>query len=65
MRIAEKIMEGWMGKVKVLLQVLWERGKIDSARIKQYSITGKKDKYGTDVDFSTSLRHIMGFAMIL
>ncbi|KAI2489896.1 hypothetical protein MHU86_24684 [Fragilaria crotonensis] len=49
-----------MGKAKGLLQVLWERGKIDSTRIKQYSLTGKKDDFGTVVDYSTSLRHIMG-----
>jgi hypothetical protein len=44
--------------------VLWERGEIDSTRIKQYSLTGKKDEYGTVVDYGTSLRHIMGFATI-
>jgi hypothetical protein len=61
-RTAEKIKEGWMGKAKGLSQVLWERGKIDSTRIKQYSLTGKKDEYGTVlVDYGTSLRHIMGF----
>ncbi|KAI2496326.1 hypothetical protein MHU86_18198 [Fragilaria crotonensis] len=59
-RTAEKIKEGWMGKAKGLLQVLWERGKIDSTRVKQYSLTGKKDDFGTVVDYSTSLRHIMG-----
>ena len=50
-----------MGKAKGVLQVLWERGKIDSTtRIKQYSLTGKKDEFGTVVDYSTSLRHLMG-----
>ena len=50
-----------MGKAKGLLQVLWERGKIDSTRIKQYSLTaGRKDECGTVVDDSTSLRHLMG-----
>ncbi len=48
-----------MGKAKGSLQVLWEQGKIDSTRIKQNSLTGKKDKYGTVVDYC--LRHIMGF----
>ena len=60
MRTAEKIKEGWMGKAKRLLQLLWERGKIDSTKMKQYSLTGKKDEFGTVVDYSTCLRHIMG-----
>ena len=59
-KTVEKIKEGWMGKAKGLLQVLWERGKIDSTRMKQYSLTGKKDEFGTVVDYSTSLRHLMG-----
>jgi predicted ATPase len=54
-----KVKEGWEGKAKGLLQVLWERGLIDGANLKQYSLTGKKDDLGT-VDTGTSLRHIMG-----
>ena len=55
----DKIKEGWEGKPKGLLQVLWERGLIDGSKLKDYSLTGKKDDLGT-VDNSTSLRHIMG-----
>jgi isochorismate hydrolase len=54
-----KIKEGWEGKAKGLLQVLWERGLLDASELKRYSLTGKKDDLGT-VDNSTRLRHIMG-----
>ena len=56
---AERIKEGWEGKPKGLLQVLWERGLIDGNNLKRYALTGKKDDLGT-VDDSTSLQHIMG-----
>ncbi len=59
MKTVEKIKEGWEGKAKGLLQVLWERGLIDGHKVKQYSLTGRKDDLGT-VDDGTSLRHIMG-----
>ena len=55
----EKVKEGWEGKPKGLLQILWERGLIDGTNLNNYSLTGKKDELGT-VDNSTSLRHIMG-----
>jgi hypothetical protein len=55
----EKIKEGWEGKPKGLLQVLWERGLVDSTNLKDYSCTGKKDDLGV-VNKGTSLRHIMG-----
>jgi hypothetical protein len=56
----EKIKEGWVGKPKGLLQVLWERGLIDTGiNVKDYTLTGKKDALGT-VDNSTNLRHLMG-----
>ena len=55
----EKVREGWQGKSKGLLQVLWERGLIDGDNLNNYALTGKKDELGT-VDNSTSLRHIMG-----
>ena len=54
-----KVREGWQGKSKGLLQVLWGRGLIDGANLNNYALTGKKDELGT-VDNSTSLRHIMG-----
>ena len=59
-KTVEKIKEGWEGKAKGLLQVLWERGLIDGADIKEYSLTGKRDEFGIVVDNRTSLRHLMG-----
>jgi hypothetical protein len=55
----EKIKEGWEGKPKVLLQVLWERGLIDGTNLKDYALTRKKDDFGT-VNSRTGLRYIMG-----
>ena len=46
-KAVEKVKEGWEGKPKGLLQVLWERGLIDGNNLKQYSLTGKKDDLGT------------------
>ena len=57
---SRKIKEGREGKArKGLLQVLWERGLIDGANFKQYSLTGKKDEFGI-VDNDTNLTHLMG-----
>lgn len=58
-KTVEKVREGWEGKAKGLLQVLWERGLIDGANFKQYSLAGKKDEFGI-LDNSTSLTHLMG-----
>jgi hypothetical protein len=43
----QKVKEGWLGKPKGMLQVLWEHGWIESskvvtARSMQYSKDGKK-----------------------
>ena len=54
----ERVKEGWEGKPKGLLQVLWERDHIDGNNLKSYALTGKKDNLGT-IDESTSLRHII------
>ena len=54
----EKIEQGWMGKPKGMLQVLWERGLIDETRLKDYMISGKKDAYGT-IDLTFSLKHLL------
>ena len=53
-----KINEGWEGKAKGLLQVLWERGFIDGNNLKKYSLTGKKDEFGI-VDSNTSLSNLI------
>jgi hypothetical protein len=44
----QKKIDGWEGKPKGLLQVLWERGWInndDSWAYKNYTITGKKNEF--------------------
>ena len=35
--------EGWCGKPKGLLQVLWERGMIDEKDLSEYSLKRKKE----------------------
>ena len=35
---------GWLGMPKGLLQVLWERGMIDSNKLSEYSMNGKKSQ---------------------
>ncbi|KAI2490953.1 hypothetical protein MHU86_23612 [Fragilaria crotonensis] len=57
-RDVPKIKEGWMGKAKGLLQVLWERGFIDMNKLSNYTLTGRKDELG-NLDLSLSLRHLM------
>jgi hypothetical protein len=46
----DQIIEGWMGKPKGVLQILYERGFIDTARpLTDYSLDGKdewKDEFG-------------------
>ena len=49
----QEIKEGWLGKPKGMLQILWERGWIDSskvvsARSMRYSKDGKKEDFGED-----------------
>jgi hypothetical protein len=49
----QKVKEGWLGKPKGMLQILWERGWIDSskvvtARSMRYSKDGKKEAFGED-----------------
>ena len=54
----ENFREGWEGRAKGLLQVLWERGFIDSTNLNKYTLTGKRE-LGI-VNNVNSLRHIMG-----
>ena len=55
----DEIIEGWEGKPKGMLQILWERGFIDPAKKKEdYTIDGKKDAFG-NVDPDTSLKRLM------
>ena len=38
----EVVKEGWLGKPKGLLQVLWERGWINESRLGEYTLKGTK-----------------------
>jgi len=53
-----KIIEGWEGKPKGLLQVLWERGLIDPNNIGNYTVEGRQDAFGV-VQKAFSLKHLM------
>ena len=53
-----KVWQGWEGKAKGMLQILWEWGFIDSNNVPQYSMQGKKDAFGT-VQKETSLKYLM------
>ena len=59
----DKIEEGWMGKQKGMLQVLWECGFIDpllatKELTKKYTVNGKKDENGKIIEGS-SLKQIV------
>jgi len=59
--VNEKVIEGQGNKAKGLLQVLWERGRIDPQVNKPYhyyTINGKKDIFG-NLQTETSLCHLM------
>jgi len=51
--------EGWVGKPKGMLQILWERGWIDETKIQDYTVNGKKDALGSTIN-ETSLRYLLG-----
>ena len=54
-----KIVEGWEGKPKGMIQVLWERGFIDPTKgIKDYTLNGRKDMFGNCI-LDTSLKEMM------
>ena len=53
-----KVLKGWNRQPKGMLQVLWERGFIDTERLQSYTINGKKDSYGL-VDKTYALNYIM------
>ena len=53
------IQEGWVGKPKGSLQLLYERGYIEEADgWNWYAVNGKKDIFG-NIDKSTSLKMLM------
>jgi hypothetical protein len=65
--VNEKVIEGRGNKAKGLLQVLWERGRIDPQVNKPYhyyTIYGKKDIFG-NLQTETSLCHLMEWIIVL
>ena len=59
--ISTKVLEGWEGKPKGLLQVLWERGWIDDTYDKaynNYTIAGRKNEFNL-IQTETSLKFLM------
>ena len=40
-----KVKEGWVGKARGLLEVLWERGFIDINKLSSYTLTGRKTSF--------------------
>jgi hypothetical protein len=55
----EDAIEGWEGKRKGMLQILWERGFIDPGKTNKSDCTlkGKKDAHG-NIMLETSLKHL-------
>ena len=43
--VHQKFIEGWEGKLKGILQVLWEQGWIDAHGLQHYTINEKKDSF--------------------
>ncbi len=61
--ISQKILEGWEGKPKGLLQVLWERGWIDNSddkAIQNYTIGRRENEFNL-VQSEFSLKHLMAY----
>ena len=58
--VLDEVNEGWEGKAKGMLQILWERGFIDPGKTNKsdYTLKGKKDAYG-NIILETSLKHLM------
>ena len=47
--VKSKIVEGWEGKAKGLLQVLWERGLVDETKLSAYTLNGKQNAFFAEV----------------
>ena len=54
----QKVVEGWEGKTKGLLQITWEHGFIDMTNLQQYTIDGKKDAFGV-LQPETNLKQLL------
>ena len=55
----ELVAQGWEGQPKGLMQVLWERGLIDTSSLEQYTLDGRKNPITGEVNLRSSLRHIL------
>ena len=44
-KITDKILEGWMGKQKGTIQILFKRGRLDPQNIHHYTEKGTKEKF--------------------
>jgi hypothetical protein len=55
---SSKVVEGWQGKAKGLLQVLWEIGFIDADNHQKYTMNGRQDACGVFMP-KMSLNHLM------
>jgi hypothetical protein len=56
--LEQKKEEGWEGKPKGMLQILWERGWINPQRWQDYTVNGKKDALGRTIDESSLKFHL-------
>jgi hypothetical protein len=54
----DNVKEGWVGKAKGALQVLFERGWVEEAKWKEYTTKGKKNEMGF-LDKTKSLKSLM------
>jgi hypothetical protein len=56
--MTDKVDEGWQGKAKGLLQVLWEKCFIDATNIEKYMMNGRQGTCGVLIP-NTSLKLLM------
>jgi hypothetical protein len=54
-----KVVEGWQGKAKGLMQILWERGLIDDRNLEKYTMNGQQDVVRVLI-LDTSMIYLMG-----
>jgi hypothetical protein len=50
-----RVKEGWEVKSKGLVQLLWERGLIEGTKVNSYTLTGRKDAFGLQIESNTIL----------
>jgi len=55
----QKILQGWEGKPKGILQILYEHGLIAESNYQSMTLDGRKNPLTGQIDESTSLRHLL------